>query len=94
MGADCAKSEPRIKAKWSPAIPISLGLLVSSVLFGVSHVLNTCDYFEGRFEFAWWFGLVALASGLFYGILREKTGGILAGAIPHNLADALTQTGG
>lgn len=68
------------------------GVIVSSMLFGLLHVLNTCDYFRGHFEFAWWYGCMALFSGLFYGCLREKTGSILAGGIAHGLGDVLAQT--
>jgi len=68
------------------------GVIISSVLFGLLHVLNTCDYFRGHFEFAWWYGCMAVFSGLFYGCLREKTGSILAGGIAHGLGDVLAQT--
>lgn len=63
------------------------GLFVSAALFGFIHVLNTVDYFGGRYEFAWWWWLPNFASGLFFGLLRERTGSILAGAVIHGLTD-------
>jgi membrane protease YdiL (CAAX protease family) len=65
------------------------GLIVSSVLFGFIHVLNTVDYFGGRFDFAWSWWLPNFASGLFFGFLREKTKSVLAGSIIHGLLDVL-----
>jgi membrane protease YdiL (CAAX protease family) len=68
---------------------VGVGLLVSSLLFGFIHALNTVDYFAGRFDFAWLWMLVNFFSGLFFGVLREKTGSILPGAIVHGLEDVL-----
>jgi membrane protease YdiL (CAAX protease family) len=65
------------------------GLLVSSVLFGFIHVLNTVDYFAGRYDFAWWWWLPNFVSGLFFGFVREKTRSVLAGSILHGLGDVL-----
>jgi membrane protease YdiL (CAAX protease family) len=67
------------------------GLIVSSLLFGFIHVLNTVDYFGGRWSFAWWWWLPSFATGLFYGCLREKTGGVLAGSVVHGLTDVLAE---
>ena len=65
------------------------GLIVSSLLFGFIHVLNTVDYFGGRYEFAWLWFFSAFCFGMFYGVLREKTGSVLPGAILHGLEDVL-----
>jgi membrane protease YdiL (CAAX protease family) len=65
------------------------GLATSSLLFGAIHVLNTVDYFEGRFDFAWYSGLVNCCAGLFFGVLRKKTGSVLAGSIVHGTTDVL-----
>jgi membrane protease YdiL (CAAX protease family) len=67
------------------------GLLIASVLFGAFHVLNTVDYFQGRFQFAWASGVVSAFSGLCYGSLRERTGSIVAGGVAHGLAGAMTE---
>jgi len=66
-----------------------LGLCVSSLLFGFLHALNTVDYFHGRFDFAWWYGVQSCFTGLFYGCLRQKTGSIVAGGVTHGLTDVL-----
>jgi membrane protease YdiL (CAAX protease family) len=65
------------------------GLLVSALLFGLIHALNTVDYFDGRYDFAWLWLLVNFCSGLFFGVLREKTGSVLPGAVVHGLDDVL-----
>jgi membrane protease YdiL (CAAX protease family) len=70
-------------------IQFGAGLIVSSLLFGFLHALNSVDYFEGRFSFAWGFGIANICTGLFYGCLREATGGILAGAVAHGTLDLL-----
>lgn len=63
------------------------GLIVSALLFGFIHVLLPTDYFAERFDFAWWKLPQYFASGLFFGVLREKTGSVLAGALIHGLTD-------
>jgi membrane protease YdiL (CAAX protease family) len=65
------------------------GLIVSSLLFGFIHALNTVDYFAGQFDFAWLWMLVNFFAGLFLGVLRERTGSILPGALVHGLVDVL-----
>ena len=62
-------------------------MLLSSLLFGGMHALNTVDYFEGRFEFAWQAGVATAFAGLFFGLLREKTGSIVAGGVAHGFSD-------
>ncbi len=68
-------------------IPFGPGLLLSALLFGFIHALNTVDYFAGAFHFAWLWMLVNFFAGLFLGVLRERTGSILPGAILHGLGD-------
>jgi membrane protease YdiL (CAAX protease family) len=70
-------------------IQFGIGLLTSSLLFGCLHTLNSVDYFHHRFTFAWGFGLANVATGLLYGILRETTGSVLAGAVTHAILDVL-----
>lgn len=64
------------------------GLIVSSLLFGLIHVLNTVDYFGGRWDFGWWYGLGTTTIGLLYGYLRARTGSVWAGAVTHGMVDA------
>jgi uncharacterized protein len=68
-------------------LQFGVGLLVSSLLFGFIHALNTVDYFHGRFDFGWSYGLEAFAEGTLYGGIRAKTGSLLPGAITHGLLD-------
>ena len=72
-------------------VQFGAGLLVSSLLFGFLHTLNSVDYFEGRFTFAWGFGLAALGTGLLFGCLREITGSVLAGIVTHSVLDVLAR---
>jgi len=75
-------------------VQFGVGLLVSSLLFGFIHALNTVDYFSGRYDFAWlWWG-TNFFTGLFFGCLREKTGSVLPGAIVHGLQDVLAEIPG
>jgi membrane protease YdiL (CAAX protease family) len=65
-----------------------VGLVVSSLLFGLVHSLNTVDYFHGRFDFGWSMGLQTLIVGVCYGLIRARTGSVIPGAIIHGLSDA------
>jgi membrane protease YdiL (CAAX protease family) len=67
------------------------GLLVSSVLFGFLHALNSVDYFHGRFTFAWGFGVAALGTGLLFRCLRESSGSVVAGVVAHSVLDVLAR---
>ena len=66
-----------------------MGLLVSSLLFGLIHALNTVDYFHGKFDFGWRMGLQSIAVGLFYGLIKARTGSVLPDAIEHGPSDVL-----
>ncbi len=69
-----------------------VGLIVSSLLFGLVHALNTVDYFHGRFDFGFSMGLQSVVVGLFYGLIRSKTGSVIPGAIMHGLSDIFAFT--
>jgi membrane protease YdiL (CAAX protease family) len=71
-----------------------VGLIVSSLLFGLVHALNTVDYFHGQFHFNWSSGFFSYLVGLVYAVLREKTGSIFPGMIAHGLSDVLTRIPG
>jgi len=75
-------------------LQFGVGLLISSLLFGFIHALNTVDYFSGRFDFAWlWWG-TNFFTGLFFGCLRERTGSVLPAAIIHGVQDVLAEVPG
>lgn len=65
------------------------GLIITSLLFGLSHAFNTYDPSAGKYELAWGWALFTTFGGLFFGILREKTNGLLAPGIAHGLPDAV-----
>lgn len=68
-----------------------MGLLASSLLFGLVHVLDTVDYFAGHFNFGWGYGVQNFFEGLFYGCVRAKTGSVLPGAIMHGFGDVFAR---
>jgi len=70
---------------------IGVGLLVSSLLFGFIHALNTVDYFHGRFDFGWSYGVEGCVQGLLFGCIRAKAGSVLPGAVTHGLLDAFAR---
>lgn len=65
------------------------GLLLASLLFGITHVLNTYNPSLGQYDLSWSWGLMTFFSGLFLGIVREKTGSIFAPGIIHGAPDAV-----
>jgi membrane protease YdiL (CAAX protease family) len=73
------------------AVEFGFGLIVSSLLFGLIHAMNTVDYFSGRWDFSWWWLLFNFFSGLFFGCMRERTGSIVAGGVQHGLFDVLAR---
>lgn len=65
------------------------GLIVTSLLFGFFHAFNTYDPTVGLSYLSWGWALFTTFGGLFFGILREKTGTLLAPGIAHGLPDAV-----
>lgn len=70
-------------------IQFGAGLIATSILFGVFHALNTYEADTGLASLSWGWALFAIFSGLLFGILREKTGSLLAPGIAHGLPDAV-----
>lgn len=69
-------------------VNFGLGLLLTSLLFGFSHVLAPFDPFAGYFNLSWWWGFWTFFSGLLFGLVREKTGSIIAAGVTHGLPNA------
>jgi membrane protease YdiL (CAAX protease family) len=65
------------------------GLIVTSLLFGFFHAFNTYDPAIGLASLSWGWALFTTFGGLFFGVLREKTGTLLAPGIAHGLPDAV-----
>jgi membrane protease YdiL (CAAX protease family) len=64
-------------------IKFGVGLIVVSLLFGLGHLLNPFNPFLGQPDLDWFAALIALQTGVFYGLAREKTGSILIAALLH-----------
>lgn len=69
-------------AKWG------WGVIITSLLFGLFHVLNLTSLYEGRVNLSWW-GMTSFFWGLVFGFVREKTGSIVAPAILHGLPQGI-----
>lgn len=70
-------------------ITLGPGWVVASLLFGLTHAFNTFDPADGIYEIAWGWALFTTFSGLMFGLLREKTGSLLACGLAHGLPDAV-----
>lgn len=65
------------------------GLILTSFLFGLFHVLNPFNPFVGSFEINILWGVFTFFGGLFLGLIREKTGSLIATGVAHGLLDAV-----
>ena len=65
------------------------GLLIAALLFGLMHAFNGLKPGLGIGSMYWGWALWTFFGGLFGGIIREKTGTLLAPGIAHGLPDAL-----
>jgi membrane protease YdiL (CAAX protease family) len=73
---------------WSLAgVKFGPGLLITSILFGVLHLLNPFNPLQGQFSLAIWSGISSTVAGFLFGFIREKTGDVLAPSIAHGLVD-------
>ncbi len=70
-------------------IQFGAGLFIASILFGFLHAFNTYDPKIGLESLSWGWALFTTFGGLLFGILREKTGSLLAPGIAHGLPDAV-----
>jgi uncharacterized protein len=64
-----------------------MGLIIASLLFGLLHIFNNFNPLTGNYglNIAW--GIIAFIFGLIMGIVREKTGSIVAPSILHAAFD-------
>ena len=70
---------------------VGAGLVVSSLLFGLVHGLNTVDYFHDRFDFNWRMGISSVFGGAYFSLIRSRTGSVWPGAVLHGLTDILAR---
>ena len=66
-------------------IPFGFGLILTTLVFGFLHALNTVDYFHGRYSFDWGWATVTAATGLLFGLVREASGSVWPGVALHGL---------
>lgn len=65
------------------------GLIIASILFGFLHAFNAYDPAIGFASLSWGWALSSSVAGLMFGVIREKTGTLLAPGIAHGLPDAV-----
>jgi membrane protease YdiL (CAAX protease family) len=65
------------------------GLVITSLIFGLMHVLNPFNPFLGEFDLYIWWGIWTVFGGLTFGYIREKAGSILPTALLHGLPQAI-----
>jgi len=70
-------------------IQFGVGLFIASLLFGLLHAFNSYDPSVGFSSMAWGSAIGSSVAGLFLGVLREKTGTLLAPGLAHGLPDAV-----
>lgn len=68
------------------------GLMLTALLFGLTHVGLVSLLFGLSAEVTWAWGLWTFFGGLVFGFVREKSGGILAPALLHGLPQAIAVT--
>ena len=65
------------------------GIIITSVLFGVMHVINLGTLINDAWQLEWWWGFWTFFAGLVNGFVREKTGCIAAATILHGLPQGI-----
>jgi membrane protease YdiL (CAAX protease family) len=70
-------------------IHFGVGLVIASLLFGLLHAFNTFDPAIGFSSLGWGSAIGSAAAGVFFGVLREKTGNLVAPGFAHGLPDAV-----
>jgi membrane protease YdiL (CAAX protease family) len=70
-------------------VPWGWGLLITSALFGLSHVGLTTSLITGKVNLTWAWGFWTFFGGLVFGFVREKTESIFAPALLHGLPQGI-----
>jgi membrane protease YdiL (CAAX protease family) len=65
------------------------GLLVSSLLYGLSRGLRTIKPWRGAYPVSWSWTLFAFTVSFFYGLIRESSGDIIGSGTANSLIDAI-----
>ena len=74
-------------------IPFGPGLIIVSLLFGLSHIVQMGIFnpFLGQYTVYPWMGVQAFFGSLFFGLIREKSESIVASGIAHGVPNAFGQ---
>jgi membrane protease YdiL (CAAX protease family) len=73
-------------------IQFGWGLIIASVLFGLTHVGLITSLIDGEVYLYWAWGFWTILSGMVFGIVREKSGSIFAPALLHGLPQAIASS--
>ena len=65
------------------------GLIVSSILYGLSRGLRIIKPWSGIYAISWGWTLYSFTLGIFYGIIRESSGDIIGSGVANSLIDAV-----
>ena len=68
------------------------GVVIAAVLFGLTHVGLTTSLLTGQMKLHWAWGFWTFFGGLVFGLVREKSGSILAPALLHGLPQAIASS--
>ena len=68
------------------------GVVITAVLFGLTHVGLTTSLITGQMQLYWAWGFWTFFGGLVFGFVREKSGSILAPALLHGLPQAIASS--
>ncbi|TFG14280.1 CPBP family intramembrane metalloprotease [Candidatus Thorarchaeota archaeon] len=66
-------------------VNFGVGLIISALIFSISHMLNTFDLYTLTGQLAIWWGTFTFVGGLIFGLLKEWSGSIMPGGIAHGL---------
>lgn len=70
-------------------IEFGWGVIITAALFGLTHVGLTSSLIAGEINLHWAWGFWTFFGGLVYGLVREKSGSVLAPALLHGLPQAI-----
>ena len=65
------------------------GVVITSILFGIMHILNLGSLIGGEWRLTPWWGLWTFFAGFIGGFVREKTGSIVAPILIHGLPQGI-----
>ncbi len=70
-------------------VQLGWGILITSLLFGLMHIINLGTLITGHWQLTPWWGFWTFFGGLVLGYVREKTGSIIASTLLHGLPQGI-----